>query len=411
MKTTNTESLTPVKPAERYLLLDALRGLTLLGICLANYPEFSLYTFQGEALTRSMPTADIDWVIRYFLYILVDGKFYTLFSLLFGIGFSIIIANATQKQKNGFKLFYRRMSVLMMIGFLHLMFIWSGDILLLYAVLGLILPLFRNVSNRGLLISSSVLLLFPVVVDALTVWSGVNPAAGVIGVQQYFCRLVGIDDANFGTWLRDADSYAKVFDFLMQGAFVRMQEFIEGNRAFKVLGLFVLGFYIGRNRIYANLEANKRLLKRVAAYGFLIGLPTSLVFAWSALHGHPWGLIAHSAIYTISVVPLGLAYGAAICLWYQRKERQTIFKYLAAPGKMALTNYVGQSVLGMFLFYGIGWGWGADMGLVNVELIAIGVYLLQMVCSYAWLSYCQFGPLEWGWRMLTYGKWLRLERT
>lgn len=77
---------------------------------------------------------------------------------------------------------------------------------------------------------------------------------------------------------------------------------------------------------------------------------------------------------------------------------------------MALTNYVSQSVLGMFLFYGIGWGWGADMGLVYVELIAIGVYLLQLFCSYAWLSYFQFGPLEWGWRMLTYGKSLRLKR-
>lgn len=85
----NTENIAPVKSSERYVILDALRGFAILGICMANYPEFSLYTFQSSETIKAMPTSGIDHVLRYLLYIFVDGKFYTLFSLLFGIGFSL----------------------------------------------------------------------------------------------------------------------------------------------------------------------------------------------------------------------------------------------------------------------------------------------------------------------------------
>lgn len=98
-----------------------------------------------------MPSAGVDRIVRFLQYVFIDGKFYTLFSLLFGMGFSIIISHAEQKGNGAFRLFYRRMAVLLAIGFLHLMFIWSGDILMLYALMGMVLPLFRNVSNRKML--------------------------------------------------------------------------------------------------------------------------------------------------------------------------------------------------------------------------------------------------------------------
>ena len=132
----NKNNLSPVKPSERYVILDALRGFALIGICLANYPEFSLYTFQPADVAAAMPSAGIDRIVRFLQYVFVDGKFYTLFSLLFGMGFSIIISHAAQRGPGGFKLFYRRMAVLLLIGFIHLMFIWSGDILMLYALMG-----------------------------------------------------------------------------------------------------------------------------------------------------------------------------------------------------------------------------------------------------------------------------------
>lgn len=406
--TTHIESTGPVKPKERSIILDALRGLALLGICLANFPEFSLYTFLKSEVTDGMPTAGIDRIVCFLQYVFVDGKFYTLFSLLFGIGFSIIIGNAARRGSNGFPIFYRRMGILLLIGILHLMFIWSGDILALYALLGLLLPLFRNISNRGLLIASAIFLLLPIGIDAITAMSGIQLSAAVVRLQQEFCAQYGITDDNFGFWLRDAHSYREVFQFLVQGAFVRMQEFIDGNRAFKVMGLFLLGFYVGRNRIYAHLAEKKGLLKKVLVYGMLIGLPTSLPYALSSLEGHPWGLAVHSILYTVSVFPLGLAYAAAFCLWYLHHKESHIFKVLAAPGQMALSNYIGQSLWGILVFYGIGFGLGSDMGLVYVLLVATGVYVIEIIFSLLWLRYCQFGPLEWIWRMLTYGKWLKL---
>lgn len=401
----NNERMAPVKTSERYVILDALRGFAILGICAANYPEFSLYTFQSKEITDAMPTADIDRVLRFILYFLVDGKFYTLFSLLFGIGFSIIISNAARKGVNGFRIFYRRMALLTLIGFLHLMFIWSGDILMLYALLGMCLPLLRNVSDRGLLRTAAFFLLLPIAVDAMTQVLGVSLSAPAVREQWRYCDRYGITEENFGYWLRDATSYGDMFKFLIQGAWVRVQEFVDGNRYFKVFGLFVLGFYIGRNRMYADLAARKPLLRRVTVIGLAAGLPLSLLYAWSCMNGHPLGNAVHTAIYTVSVYPLGLAYMCGMCLMYLRHKDLAVWRRLAYPGRMALTNYIGQSVIGALLFYGIGLGLGASFGLVQTELVVAGVYLFQTAFSRVWLRFFRFGPLEWIWRMLTYGRW------
>lgn len=407
-KTVTNHTAIPVKSSERYVILDVLRGLALLGIALANFPEFSLYSFLPAEAADAMPTAGIDRIVHYLQYIFIDGKFYTIFSLLFGIGFSIIIANAARRDANGFRIFYRRMFVLLLIGFLHLMFLWSGDILMLYALLGMLLPLFRNVSNRALLVWAFTMLAIPVAVDFIVELSGIRPSASVVELQQFYCAKYGITDENFAYWLRDADHYGETFEFLIQGALVRMQEFIDGNRYFKVMGLFLLGFYIGRNRFYADLKSRKLQLNRIVRYGFIIGLPLSFLYAWSAMNSRPWGLGMHAVLYFVSVFPLGFAYVAGICLLYLHCPQWKGFRFFAMPGRMALTNYIGQSVFGMLLFYGIGFAFGAGVGLVYVVLIATGVWIVQALFSGMWLHYCQFGPLEWIWRILTYGKAFRL---
>lgn len=404
----NTNDISPVKTSERFIILDALRGFALLGICMANFPEFSLYTFLSPEAAASMPTAVQDKITRYLLYIFVDGKFYTLFSLLFGLGFSIIIRNAERKGVNGFRIFYRRMGMLMLFGLLHLMFIWSGDILLLYALLGMLLPFFRQVPDKKLLGWALFFLILPIGVDLVCEITRTNLALPFIRLQETYCAEYGINGTNFAYWLHDAEDYGTVFQFLVQGACVRMQEFIIGNRYFKVLGLFLVGFYIGRNRIYADLEGRKNLLVKVCRLGLIIGLPCSLLYAWSSMGGHPLSDTLHSLFYFISVYPLGFAYAAGLCLLYLRVKSLSIWKWLAAPGRMALTNYIGQSVIGMFLFYGIGLGWGSTIGLLQTEVIVLAVFLFQMLFSRLWLSGFKFGPLEWIWRMLTYGKWLAI---
>lgn len=393
---------------QRYIILDALRGLAILGICLANFPEFSLYTFQDTSMQQSLPTTGIDMVVKYFQYTFIDGKFYTLFSLLFGIGFSIILVNSEQNNRNGVKIFYRRMSVLFLIGLFHLIFLWAGDILVLYAFLGFFLSLFRKVSDRGLIIWAAMLLLLPIVIDAGVELFSWNLSTPVIAATKYFHNQFGITEQNFPVWLVESKNYINVLKFNLAGSFIRMQEFIDGNRAFKVMGLFLLGLYIGRRGIYRNLHENKGLLRKVMRYGFFIGFPSSLLYAWSAMNGHPLGLAVHSLIYALSVVPFALFYISAICLWYIRDEEQKVFKLFAFPGRMALTNYLMQSAFGIIIFYGIGFAMGAKTGLIYVELIAIAVFCIQIIYSYLWLHYFRFGPLEWIWRMLTYSKWMKL---
>ena len=396
---------------ERYIILDFLRGVALLGICLANFPELALYTFQSQEVAATMPTAEIDTVVKYIQYIFIDGKFYTIFSLLFGIGFSIILSKALNSNKNGLRIFYRRMIVLLLIGFFHLICLWAGDILILYAFLGLFLPLFRNLSNKKLWVSAAVFLLFPVFVDmCISLWDW-NLSASVIKATKHFHDKAGITEANFPVWLAEAGSYRDVLKFNWAGSFIRMQEFIEGNRAFKVMGLFVIGFYIGRNRLYADLEGCKVYLRKIRNIGFAAGLPLSVLYAWNAMNGHPLGLPETAVLYAVSVFPLSFAYISAMGLYYIKNKERRIYQIVAASGRMALTNYLMQSVFGILLFYGIGFCLGAKIGLVHVEWIAFAVFLLQVVYSNVWLRYFRFGPIEWGWRMLTYGEVLSIRKT
>ena len=216
MEHTLTNDLSPVKSSERFVILDVLRGFALLGIVIANFPEFSLYTFMSAEDTALLPFSAADRYVRYLLYFFIDGKFYTIYSLLFGIGFSIILENVAKRGGNAMRIFYRRMIVLAFIGALHLMFIWSGDILLLYALLGMLLPLFRKLSDRILLTVAAVLLFIPVVIDFLCEATRTDLSAPVVQMQRMYCARFGITDDNFAYWLRDASSYREVFQFLIK---------------------------------------------------------------------------------------------------------------------------------------------------------------------------------------------------
>ena len=394
------ERVGPTTERQRHVILDALRGLALMGIALANFPEFGLWTFLSSEEQMAMPTATVDEIVRFLQYLLVDGKFYTIFSLLFGIGFSLILA------RHGRRLFVRRMLVLVCIGFLHLMFIWSGDILLLYAVGGLLLTLFVGLSDRHLFALALSLILIPVGLDALTEFWAVDFAAPFYQAWWAQAEAQGINEENFATWLRDADSYGQMFAFLIQGACERVWEFVEGHRLPKVVGLFILGYLGGKHRLYARLQ--ELPLQRLFWPVLLLALPLSLLYAWSAVSGHPWGRTIHSLLYAVSVIPMAAVYIIGVCLAYLRFLDAAAFRWLAAPGRMALTNYISQSLIGIVLFYGLGFGLGTSFGLVYIELTAIAVFLLQILFSRPWLRYFRFGPLEWLWRLLTYGRYFPL---
>ena len=387
----------PTTAKERYVVIDALRGLALLGIALANFPEFALWTFLSADEQSAMSTAGVDRIVRFLQYMLVDGKFYTIFSLLFGVGFALILS------RHPVSLFVRRMAILTVIGVCHLMFIWSGDILLLYAIGGLLLPLCLRLNDKQLLMLAACLILIPVGLDALTEYAGFDFAGPFYNLWWTEASRQGITEENFATWLRDADSYPQMFAFLLQGACERIWEFVSGHRLPKVVGLFIIGYLIGKHQLYAKLDEYHSLLRRLCRYALSWGLPASALYAWSATEGHPWGLTIHSLLYTVSVIPLAFGYIALFCLLYMRCPTNKVFSWLAAPGRMALSNYLSQSLIGVLLFYGLGFGLGCSMGLIYIELTALVVFVVQIVVSGWWLQWFNFGPLEWIWRMLTYG--------
>lgn len=392
----------PVEAGQRHIILDALRGFALLGIILANYPEFSLFSFLEEYPKSLMPSAAIDTVVQWCLYILVDGKFYTIFSLLFGIGFSIILENNRRRGANASAIFYRRMFFLFLIGLAHLILIWSGDILMLYALVGMTLPLFTRLKDRAILIWAAGFLMVPVIIDYICQFTGVYLSSKLTEWQWLLCDRFGITQENFAYWLRDAHSYSDMGKFLLMGAVERMQEFVDGNRYFKVLGLFLIGYWIGRNRMFARLDAYRPLLLKICRVGLLLGLPLSAIYAWSAMNGKPFGFGTHSLFYFISVYLTSFGYISAFIILYLRRRDARAWKILSLPGRMALTNYISQSVAGVLIFYGVGLGLGADIALVYAEIIAATVFTFQIAFSAAWLSFFKFGPLEWVWRCLTY---------
>lgn len=403
-------SLTPTTEKQRYIILDTLRGFALLTIVLANFPEFGLWTFLSTEERQLMTTAEADGVVRFLQYFLIDGKGYTLFSLLFGCGFSIILEHAYQRGGNGVRLFYRRMFFLLVIALCHLMFIWSGDILCLYALMGMLLPLFHNMSDKKLLFSAGLLLLIPVLIDIFRQASGISLATPIYEAWWSKANSLGINDGNFATWLRDADSYGAMFAFLQQGSIERMWEFVDGNRLFKVLGLFVLGYAIGRNKLYARLPELKPQLKKVLAISAVVGIPSSLLYAYDSVCGHPYGIALHSLLYLVSVLPMAFSYLTLWCLFSISHPSAVIMKVFAKPGRMALTNYITQSIFGIIIYYGIGFGLGLSQGLYEIELTAAVVFIIQILLSTAWMHYFRFGPLEWIWRMLTYCRWLPLRK-
>lgn len=417
-----TDNYGPTGVKERFVFLDALRGLALLGIALANFPEFGLWTFLAADAQAAMPTAAADRLVRFLQYAFVDGKFYTIFSLLFGVGFSLFLSRHSTSR------FLLRMFILLGIGLIHLLFLWNGDILSLYATGGILLVCFIRIPGRHLIPIALLLILLPVALDFAAALFSFDMAVPFYEKWWAVAAAQGIDEQNFATWLRDAHSYPQMYKFLQQGAWERLWEFVQGHRLPKVLGLFILGAVMGRRQLYAHLSSLPLgyWLRRIAIPSLFL----SLLYAYSATQNQPWGQTAHALLYAFSVIPLALCYIMAFALLFERSQAidtskispaeapqavskegsnrghsyALLFRLLAAPGRMALTNYIGQTLIGILLFYGIGFGLGTSFGLVTIELTALIVFLLQVLLSDLWLRHFRFGPLEWIWRVLTYGK-------
>ncbi len=401
----------PIHTNQRADILDILRGFALLGICLANAGVFSLFIFQKPEQLALFPTADADRWLNYFHFAFIDGKFYSLFSLLFGIGFSIIFFQKNSGTKKGLYFFYRRLFFLMLFGLAHSFLLWDGDILFFYAIVGTLLPLFRNCSNKTLITLAIFLLLFPLLLDILKIisdgkWNISHPFYTVAtGID----KKNGVTEDNISTWLIIHNSYKDLLAWNHSGFWWSWQLRLDSNRVPKVLAMFLLGLCIGRIKFYEHINENRLLLRKIQLWCLGIGIPAGIAHAYFYADGKALPALAglwDTISYTLNVAPLSIGYAATIALLYSKKVYW--LEWLQPVGRMALTNYIAQTIFGIAFYYGIGAGLGSNIGQTYFMPVAVCFFLIQVLYSRWWMRYFNYGPLEWLWRQLTYGKRLPL---
>jgi uncharacterized protein len=389
---------------DRSTLLDALRGFALFGVAFSNYAMFAFWLFMPEQDKAALSGARFDALMGFIHGVLIDGKFYSNFSLLFGIGFGFFLA----KGNDGLGRFYRRMIILLLIGWVHMRYLWEGDILFCYAALGLVLPLFRKLSDRAVVITAFALILSPVLIDSISVWTkgAFDPAAGARAMALAGDGALGVPETGINSMVPNGG--LKEFNAYMNGAWWwRIEHLLATSRLPKVLGLFLIGLWVSRRKLFVDPSQHRVLLKRVCIGGAALGLPFSVLQWWSGEHlknvPEAEGLIGTIA-YALGVVPLALAYASGfVMLWTSDRWRRWLAVF-APMGRMALTNYLMQTFIGLLLFTGMGFGWGTHVSAIVFEGIAVTVFAVEVLWSHWWLKHFRFGPFEWLWRTLTYGR-------
>lgn len=409
----SAELLRPVHLKERVLLLDILRGFAILGIFIMNLEGFTFYWAMNDAQKAAVPLASYDDTVAFLQYLLLEGKFYSIFSLLFGIGFAIYLGKTSQ-HSSILPLFRKRLAILLLIGFIHLL-LWTGDIVAFYALLGFVLIPFRKFSNRTLVILAALCILSPIGWYALKMS---NPALFDLShwfykSGEYLSAKQGINSGqDFYNAMRRVDFF-EMIKLNIVGIFFRYGDLIFQSRGFKVFGMFLLGLVIGRTYFYNKLQENKKLLWIVFLGGFIVGLPANYLMA--TYKGSPdyyqlkMDGLKQTIAYAFGVAPLALAYASVIALLYLNGFFRKLLNVMAPVGKMALTNYFMHTIIGLLAFTGLGLNMN-PIGPAAWTIFALVVFLFQIVISTVWLRYFNYGPLEWLWRSATYGKWQPMRR-
>ncbi|MEH6609947.1 MAG: DUF418 domain-containing protein [Halioglobus sp.] len=393
----------PTDPKARLGSIDAVRGFALFGVLLVN-----MYNFGADAPQWS---GFLDRTFSTLMHSLFETKSWRLFSLLFGLGFALQLAGLKSRQGGTLWFYFRRLMILFVFGMVHALF-FDGDILMEYAMLGLVLVVFRNVPRRVLLILAFVLL-------------AVFPLGNLV--------QTGIGDQLAGHW-EDSLSLAELrvghpylgspMDVFRENAFAippHIWSNLHGpESSLAIFSMLLLGLYVGRSGILNDVEPYLPLVRRVFTWGIGIGVVSALA-EWSLSQKYGYAVFTETTassgvrflgdmLFAYGSTALALGYGAGIVLLGQRPKWQFVLRPLQNLGRMALTVYLCSTVMFTTLFYGWGFGQLFLLGPTETTLYAVFFFLTLLAFCTWWLARYRFGPAEWVWRSLTYLKLQPLRR-
>jgi uncharacterized protein len=398
--------LHPTAPAQREPILDVLRGFALLGILLVNVelmrgPE--LYTVLAGGTPAPGSTAD--GVTRFLVGWLVSGKFVSSFAIMFGIGAALLVGRSYRAGRAPQPLLARRYGWLMVFGLVHMVLLFPGDILFAYGVAGMLLLCFVRVRPRvaawwgvGLVLVTALLTV------ALTAATSTGSGAGDPFTAS-FVRFVE-ERGELATVARQQGGYGDVIVANAWESLLVQSGTLAGLPW--ILGLFLLGFAAGRAGLVADLRQRSASLSRGAVAGLSVGLvanlPLGVVGPLASGSGRGeagdavWDVLAVAAQLVAAPI-LAIGY---LCLLTLLCLRVGAIGPLAAVGRMALTAYVLQSLLAAVVF--AGFGWYGRLGPAQALLVVLGIWAVLLVGCPRWFRTFRYGPTEWLWRTLTYGR-------
>ena len=393
--------------SERMATLDVLRGFALMGILIMNMPGFS-YSGWHEADGSHYWPSQIDQIAEQVRNALFSGKFNSLFSVLFGLGFTLQFARMQQQDPlHADRLYLRRLLVLLVLGVLHACVFWFGDVLHVYAVLGIVLLFgLRRVSDRGLVMIMVGCIIYPLVSSLLRVAFVTKEfTASRVAIAKGFATS---GDAAFGG--------GNFLDTAAQNLRIMAFEYGDLYSLWGTFGWYVsmtltmlLGVLAGRRRWAQRIPELMPQIRRLCWVMLVVGLSLSAtaILIWEANRAPGPSLIKTLAglCYNISRPMVMVFYVLLIVQLFHRPSWQPLFKPFELAGRMPLTNYLMQTALCTTLFYGWGFGLWATVGPAAGLALSLAIFFaVQVPASYWWLKTHERGPLEALWARLTYGR-------
>ncbi|WP_455662604.1 DUF418 domain-containing protein [Pradoshia sp.] len=382
--------------------LDMIRGLALLGILIANMALYASPSIYMNLINKEWWTSGPDIIVKQFIYIAVDYKFISIFSFLFGVGFILFLQNAEKKGRSGLMLFIRRLVVLLLFGLLHSYLIWFGDILLLYAILGFALLVFYRRKLHTLLYTAFGLLIIPAIwVAAHTFLPEFVPWGLPLGPMVEEANQLLSESAA----VYSGGTYGEIFQQrLVDLSYMQNSSLLTVPLTF---AMFLLGAYGWQKGWLRDPETHVAVIWKIWWWSGGVGLLFLAFQLWlyytvdaaqSGFNNSHWAGIL------ISGPSIALFYMTSLLLLIRRPFFRKLFTPLEAAGRMALTNYLIQSFICTFLFYSYGFGWYGQITPSIGLGLSLLIFAIQVWVSGIWLRYFRFGPFEWVWRSLTYGK-------